>query len=94
MLVLGMMARPGSEFHVAQLSPLTADRGLVKRDGKFVMEPLDESDQPSTHHPVDRRDRTLFHNIDQGLPLRIVQPRAWAGSLAVQKSIGCEGIEP
>lgn len=36
----------------------------------------------------------MFDNIDQGLPLRIVQPRVGAGRLAVQKSIGTAGIEP
>lgn len=55
MLVLGMMARPGSEFHVAQLFQLAADRRLVERDGKFVMEPLDQIDQPPAHHSVDRK---------------------------------------
>jgi hypothetical protein len=94
MLVLGMMSRPRGQLHVAQLLQLAADVGLVERDGKFVMEPLGQIDQPPAHHPVDRRDRAAFHNIDQCLPLHIVQPRTGAGRLAIQKSIGTTGIEP
>lgn len=92
MLVLGMMARLGREFHLAQLFQFMADRGFVKRDGKFVVEPLDQIEQLAAHDSVDRRDQTLFDNVDEGLPLRIVQPRARAGRLAVRKSIGLRAL--
>jgi len=52
MLVLGMMARPDSAFHEAQLLQLTADRGLLEQDGKRVIKPLDQIDQPPAHQPV------------------------------------------
>lgn len=94
MFVLCMMLRPGAQLHVAQLLQLAADAGLVERDGKFVIKPLGQVDQPPAHHPVNRWDGTAFDNIDQCLSLRIVQPRAGAGRFAAQKSIGPMGIEP
>ena len=84
MLVLGMMARPRGELHVAQLLQLAADGGLIERDRKFVMEPLGQIDQPPAHHPVDCRDRAALDNIDQCLALHIVQPRTGARRLAIQ----------
>jgi len=94
MLVLGMMARPRSELHVTQLLQLATDGGLIERDRKFVMEPLGQIDQPPAHHPMDRRDRTLLDNINQGLALRIVQPRTRAGRLPIHQPIRTAGIEP
>lgn len=88
MFVLGMMARPRGEFHIAQLFQLAADSGLVQRDRKFVMEPLRQIDQPPADHPVDCRDRTLLNNIDQGLSLRIAQPRTGPGALPSSKPSG------
>ena len=82
------------ELHVAQLLQLPADIRLIKRDGKFVMEPLDQNNQAPAHDPVDRRDRATLDNIDQRLTLRIVEPRTWTRRLAIQKSIGTAGIEP
>ena len=94
MLVLGMVARPCREFDVAQLLQLAANGGLVKRDRKFLMEPLRQIDQPPAHHPVDGRDRAALDNIDQGLALRIAQPRTRARRLATQQSIRSRDIEP
>lgn len=84
MPVLGMMARPGSEFHATQLFQLAADRRLIERDCKFFVQPLDQIGQPLPHHSVDRRNRTLFDNVGQCLPLRIVQPSTRAGRLAAE----------
>jgi hypothetical protein len=94
MFVLGMVARPCREFDVAQLLQLAADGGLVERDGKLVVEPPGQIDQPPTHHSVDCRDRAALDDIDQCLALRIVQPRTGAGRFAIQQSIGTAGIEP
>ena len=94
MLVLGMVARPRGELHVAQLLQLPADIGLVERDGKFVMEPLDEIDQPPANNPMDRRGRAALDNIDQCLALRIVEPRTRLRGLAIEQAVGATGIEP
>jgi hypothetical protein len=45
MFVLGVMAGPRRELDVAQLLQLAPHRRLVERDGKFVMEPLNQIDQ-------------------------------------------------
>lgn len=89
-----MMPRPGGQLYVAQLFQLAADAGLVERDGKFVINPLGQVDQPPTHHPMDCRDGAAFDDIDQCLPLRIVQPQTGAERLAIQNSIGPTVIEP
>lgn len=94
MLVLGMVAMSRLEFDVAQLLQVTADGGLVKRDRKFLMEPLRQIDQLPAHHPVDGRDRAALDNVDQGLALHIAQPRTRARRLAIQQSIRSTGIEP
>lgn len=84
MFVLGMVARPRREFDVTQLLQLAADGGLVERDGKLVMEPLGQINQPPTHHSVDCRDRAALDDIDQCLALRIIQPRTGARRFAIQ----------
>jgi len=94
MFVLGMVARPRREFDVTQLLQLAADGGLVERDGKLVMEPLGQINQPPTHHSVDCRDRAALDDIDQCLALRIIQPRTGARRFAIQQSVGATGIEP
>jgi hypothetical protein len=94
MLVLGMVARTRGKLHIAQRLQRAADGGLVERDRELIMKPLDQIDQSPAHHPVDRRDRTLRDDFDQGPVLRIVQPRTGAGGLAVQQSVGATGIEP
>lgn len=89
-----MMAGPGCEFHVAQLSQLAPHRRLIDRDRKFIMKPLHQIDQPPTNNAVDGRDRTLLDDLDKRPALRIGQDRALAGSLAVEQSVRAAGIEP
>jgi hypothetical protein len=92
MFVLGMMAGPRRELHVAQLLQLPADGGLVERDGKFVMEPLDQIDQAPAHDAVDGGDRAALDTIGQSLAPCIVEPRPRPGRLAIQQAIGPQAL--
>ena len=88
------MARPRREFDVAQLLQLAPPDGLIERDRKFVMEPLDQIDQSPAHNLKDRWDRAAFDNLHQSPPLGIIEPGPGAGCLAIQKAIWATGIEP
>ena len=89
-----MMARPRREFDITQLLQFPPHGGFVERDRKFLMEPLDQIDQPPPHNAVDRRDRAPLDRLDKRPALGIIEPRPRAGSLAIQKTNGTSGVEP
>lgn len=94
MFVLGMVAGPRGELDVAQLLQLAPHGGFVERDGKFVMKPLHQVDQPPANDAMDCRDRAALNDLRQRPPLGIVEDRWIARSLAVGQAIGAAGVEP
>ncbi len=66
---------------VAQLLQFPPHRGLIKRDRKLLMEPLDQVDQPPTHNTVDCRDWAALDNLHKLTALRVIEQRTLFGCL-------------
>ena len=58
--VLSMGARPRRELDIAELLQLPPHGRFVKRDRKFLIEPLYQVDQSLAHNPMDLWDRTAL----------------------------------
>ena len=78
-----MMVRSGC----AQLLQLAPHGRLIKRDRKFVVQPLDQIDQPPANNAVDRRDWAAFNNRGKRLALGIIKQRLSAQRLAIEQMI-------
>ena len=94
MFVLGMVPGPRRELDIAELLQLARHGGLIERDRKFVVEPLDQVDQPPAHNSMDRRDRPALDDLHKRLALGIAEDRRLAWSLAVKQAIGATAVEP
>src|SRR3546814_20534987 len=93
MFVLGMVAGPRRELNIAQLLQLAPHSGLVERHRKFLMEPLDQVDQPPANDAMDRRDRAALNRFNERPALVVIEPRPGAGSFAVKQPIRAAIIE-
>jgi len=72
----------------------TAHGRFVKRDRKFLVEPLYQADQSPAPNPVDRRDRTALDVSRKRLTLGIIELGPLARRLAINQRIRATGIEP
>lgn len=91
--VLGMVARPGRQFDVAQLFQLAARGRLIERACKFLMQLLDQIDQPPGNNAINRRDRTTLYHLDKHPTLGTIELRSFPRCLAVEQAVGTAGIE-
>src|SRR5213075_88754 len=74
-LGLGMVARTGRQFAVAQGAQFPAERLLGDGDAELLEYPLRQIDQPPAHYAVDSRDRAALDHPHNGLALHIVELR-------------------
>ena len=84
----------GRELAIAQIvQDPTEGAGDAQGHAVFVVDPARQIDQSPAHHAMDRRDRTVFHKLDQPRHLleRQLRSRSWV--FAVNQPIGPLGIE-
>ena len=89
-----MVARPRRELDIAELLQFPTHGRFIKRDRKFLMEPLYQVDQSPAHNPMDCRDRTALDVSHKRLTLGIIELGPLAGRLAINQRIRATGIEP
>ena len=86
-----MVARPRRKFDIAELLQLPAHGRFIKRDRKFLIEPLYQVDQSPAHNPMDRRDRAALDDCHKRLALGIIELGLLAGRLAINQRIRATG---
>jgi hypothetical protein len=81
------MPSGGGIHRISSLFQLQTHGRFIKRDFKFRIESLCQVDQPPTHNPMDRRDRTVLDDRHKRLTLGIIELGSLAGRLAIHQPI-------
>ncbi|ANH08795.1 hypothetical protein shn_32215 (plasmid) [Shinella sp. HZN7] len=88
------MFGPNSELAIAHGPDFAAERLLAHRNAKLLPQPLRQIAQTPANDAVEIGCRPTLDGLRQGRTLLIVQPRLWAGSLAIDQTLGTAFVEP